>query len=396
LRIAFFTDTFSPTHDGVAETTAALSAELAARGHHLTVYTVRSPGQPRREQFENGVTVRRHFSVATPSYPEYRVALLPYGPVFASRFEHDLVHVHTPGFVGLAGFMAARRWSVPTVGTFHSDLGGMLAGVGRSAVSRSFFRSWARFNVDLCLHCDSVTAPTAVARARLAAAQGHRNSPVVIENGVDVGRFRPGVTHPDWRERLGVASGRPLVTFLGRLTQDKGVLRFLDAMEGVASEVPSFAVVGGAGPLHAPVASRFLPGSPLADRGRFVGVVPETEKPALLAQSRVFVLPSLSDTSSVALLEAMSCGSACVVTNRGGPAEIAQRSGAALLVDPGDVPALRRAIEQLLREPSQADELATAGTAWVRREASIDRTALLFERLYRETCGERARRPLAI
>jgi len=389
LRIAFFTDSFPPTHDGVAEATAALSAELSAEGHELTVFTVRSPGQKRRERLANGVTVHRHLSMAAPSYPEYRVALLPYASLLLSRNKFDLVHIHTPGFVGLAGFLAARRWGIPAVGTFHSDLSGMLAGAGKSAATRTFFRAWARFSVDLVLHCDAATAPTAAARIPLDAVRDPRRRSVVIENGVDVDRFQQGVTSPDWHDRFGVPQDRPFVTFLGRLTRDKGVLRFLDAVEGLTPEVPSFAIVGGAGPLRATVAERFSHGSALADHGRFVGVVPDLEKAALLAQTRVFVLPSLSDTSSVALLEAMACGAGCVVTNRGGPAEIARRSEAGVLVDPKDIPALRRAIQQLLEEPTRTAALAATGMAWVRREASIGRTASLFVRLYRETLAER-------
>jgi glycosyltransferase involved in cell wall biosynthesis len=337
--------------------------------------------------------VRRHLALAAPSYPEYRVALLPYAPLFLSRRRFDLVHIHTPVLVGLAGYLAARRWGTPAIGTFHSDLRGMLAGAGKSAATRAFFRAWARFNVDLCLHCDATTALTMAARIPLDAARISGRQSVVIENGVDVNRFRPGVISPDWHDRLGVPQDRPFVTFLGRLTRDKGVLRFLDAMEGLRPEGPSLAVVGGAGPLRATVAERFSHGSALADHGRFVGVVPDQEKAALLAQTRVFVLPSLSDTSSIALLEAMACGAGCVVTNRGGLAELPRRSGASILVDPEDAQALRRAIQDLLQEPTRTSALAAAGAAWVRREASIQRSAHLFERLYREVLAERAPGP---
>jgi glycosyltransferase involved in cell wall biosynthesis len=390
LRIAFFTDSFLPTHDGVAQITAALAGELTARGHEVTVFTVRSPGQKQRERLPNEVTVYRHLALAAPSYPQYRVALLPYSPLFLSRRRFDLVHIHTPGFVGLAGFLAARRWDRPAVGTFHSDLRGMLAGAGKTRAARAFFGAWARFNLDLCLHCDRATAPTMRSREQLtrATTRALRRPPVVIENGVDVDRFRPGVTSPDWHARLGVPPNRPLVTFLGRLTRDKGVLRFLDAMEGLPPEVPSFAVVGGSGPLRPEVVARFGTGGPLRGRGRYVGPVVEEEKAALLAQSHIFVLPSLSDTSSVALLEAMACGAACVVTNRGGPAEIAQRSGSPIVVDPEDTRNLRGAIHELLVAPERAAALAELGRSWVREEASIGRTASAFDRLYRELLAE--------
>jgi glycosyltransferase involved in cell wall biosynthesis len=355
------------------------------------VFTVRAPGQKRRERLANGVNVRRHLSLAAPNYPEYRVALLPYVSLLLSRRRFDIVHIHTPGFVGFAGLLAARRWGRPSIGTFHSDLSGMLTGVGRTAAVRAFFRGWSRFNLQLCLHCDTATAPTSAAGERLLAADPLHRPPVVIANGVDVSRFRPGVTAPDWHDRFGVSPDLPFVTFLGRLTRDKGVLRFLEAMEGLSTEVPSFSIVGGAGPLRESVARRFAPDAALARRGRFVGVVSDAEKAALLAQSRVFVLPSLSDTSSVALLEAMACGAVGVVTNRGGPAEIARRSGEGILVDPEDIPAMRHAIEELLLHPTRTAGMAQRGRAWVSAEAPIERTGDLFDRLYRETLADRRR-----
>jgi glycosyltransferase involved in cell wall biosynthesis len=390
LRIAFFTDTFLPTHDGVAETTAALAAELVAHGHQVTVFTVRAPRQRGRERLANGVNVRRHVALAAPSYPEYRIAVFPYTSLFFSRHSFDIVHIHTPGFVGLAGLLAARRWRRPSIGTYHSDLTGMLAGAGRTAVGRAFFRAWARFNVDLCLHCDVSTAPTEAACAQLVSDRPGQKPPVLTENGVDVGRFHPMVTTPDWHNRLGVPPDWPLVTFLGRLTHDKGVLRFLDAMESFPADVPSFTVVGGVGPLSGVVAARFAPGTVLAHRGRYVGMVSDQEKAALLAQSRVFVLPSLSDTSSVALLEAMACGAACVVTTRGGPAQIAQRSQAGTLVEPTDLAALRRAIRELLLDRKRVEDFVQRGIAWVRGEGSIERTARSFESLYRHAFALRA------
>jgi glycosyltransferase involved in cell wall biosynthesis len=384
-RIAFFTDTFAPTHDGVARITTDLAAVLAGRGIDVTVFTVRAPGQRWRETRSDGVRVRRHVSLSAPSYPEYRVALFPYSSVRRTRNRFDVVHIHTPGFVGLAGLLAARHWRVPSIGTYHSDLAGMLAGAGRSRPSRWFLRAWSRFNLWLCWACDVVTAPTVRSAEQLEQArprQGARG-PIVIENGVDGSRFHRDAPGVDWHSRLGIPTSRPLVTFLGRLTHDKGAPRFLDSAERIPADVPCFVVVGGTGPLEKEVAARFQPNGGLSGRGAYVGAVREEEKPALFAQTRVFVLPSFSDTSSVALLEAMACGAACVVTDRGGPAEIARRSGASLIVDPEDREGLARAIGDLLRDPERASQMGARGAAWVREEASIERTATSFDRLYR-------------
>ena len=391
LRIAFFTDSFEPTYDGVAQVTSTLASALRRRGHEVTVFTVRSPGLPRVEERPNGIRVRRFRSVAAPSYPQYRIALTPWSLPF-SRGRFDVVHIHTPGFVGLAGWLAARRWRVPTVGTYHTDLTHLLRGVGRTAPSRAFFRAWSRFSIDLCRHCDRATAPTAAASSDLLgpALSPPRREPLLVPNGVDPALFRPGVRTPDWRSRWGVGEGA-LHLFLGRLTRAKGVERFLAAVERLDRGRPWLAVIAGEGPLRRPLEQRL--GGPAALRGRvqFVGPVLEAEKPALLAQSQVFVIPSLSGTSSVALLEAMAAGVPAVVSSFGGPAEIARRSSVGLIVDPRDPDRLAAAILRLLDDRATARSYSVRGRRWVVEHASAERMAREFEACYRSVLAPRER-----
>ncbi len=390
LRIAFFTDTFAPTHDGVARVTDTLARSLVRAGHHVTVFTVRTPGSRARELRPDGVEVRRHLSIAAPGYAQYRVALGPWARVVFGVRQFDVVHIHTPGFVGLAGWLAARAARLPTVGTYHTNLPDLLRGEGRSRTGRAFFRSWARFSIDLCRWCDLSTAPTATAVKALGAPTPGRLEPRVIANGVDAETFRPGVATPDWRLRL-ESEARPLVTFVGRWTRDKGVLRFLDAIARIPADRRFTAVIAGEGPLGAEVERRCRFDPALSATARCVGPVAEPEKPALFAQSRVFVLPSLSDTSSVALLEAMACGTACVVTERGGPGEIGRRSGAVLLVDPEDPRSMAAGIEGLLCDELAARALGASAREWVTTHAALGRMTDEFVEAYR-TVLHRSRR----
>ena len=383
MNVAFFTDTFEPTHDGVAKVTSTLASALARQGHQVTVFTVRSPGLPPKEVRPDGLRIRRFRSIAAPSYPQYRIALTPwYVPFSASRF--DIVHIHTPGFVGLSGWFAARRWGAPSVGTYHTNLTDLLRGVGRTGPSRAFFRAWSRFSIDLCRHCDVATAPSEASRADLVdrIPIERRREPLLVPNGVDTERFRPGIRDPDWRERLGIGDV-PMVLFLGRLTRDKGVGRFLSAVERLDRGRPWFAVVAGEGPLRSPLEQRRRPGTGPSDRVRFIGPVLEEEKPALLAQSQIFVIPSLSDTSSVALLEAMASGIPSVVSTFGGPGEIARRSSVGLIVDPQDPVQLAGAITQILDDPSLARSFSRVGREWVVEHASAERMVAEFVDCYR-------------
>ncbi len=256
MDIAFFTDSYLPTRDGVAVTVDGLARSLTRQGHQVHVYAPHAVrGEPTRESVEGGVRVVRFRSVPVPLYPQYSQPLFSSVlPLWARPAERvlsraDVVHVHSPGFIGSIGFLLARHLHAPLVGTFHTNLGAMQESVPSKWLIPTFFRLAWWYNVGLYWRCNITTAPTEAARSALLA---HASKPFrrpieVIPNGIDLDNFHPGLAVPDWRTRCGLPP-RPLVTYLGRLTVDKGVHRFLDAIATAADLTDMVAIVGGTGP----------------------------------------------------------------------------------------------------------------------------------------------------
>jgi glycosyltransferase involved in cell wall biosynthesis len=331
-------------------------------------------------------------SLPVPMYGEYRWALWPFPALRGERIAEDVdvIHLHTPGIMGSAAFLSARRWNKPLVGTFHTNVWEMRHSFPPTLPVRLFFRAAWWYTLGTYYRCDAVTAPTIPARdALLRGAKKPFAHPVeVVPNGIEVDRFRPGLTSPDWRARCGLPSG-PLATYLGRLTQDKGVHRFLDSVGELTPRGDVSAIVGGVGPEEPNVRERISSDPRLTSRVRYVGPVAEEEKAALLAQSDLFVLPSTSDTSSVALLEAMACGAAPVVSDVGGPSAIVRDGETGRLVPVRTEGALTKAMASLLDDGVERRRLAAAARAWVVASASIESTARRFISLYELLLSER-------
>ncbi|MDE1820067.1 MAG: glycosyltransferase [Euryarchaeota archaeon] len=390
MRIAFFSETFLPVHDGVGHVLEDLGTSLVRRGNEVTLYTTRRPGQPREELWPGGMRVVRCRSFPLPHYPQYRFATFPYllalAPGFARRT--DIVHVHTPFAMGVTGLLASRRDHLPIVGTFHTDFRGMQGSFPQNLGIRVFFPLGGFFSEGIYFRCDTTTAPTpeALRTLRERFTKPPHCDLAVVPNGIDIVRFRPGLGSPDWSSRLR-SEGRPLVTFLGRLTADKGVHRFLDALREIPEDLSFQGVVGGSGVEEPEVRRRIESERGLRGRVVAVGFVKDDEKPALLAQSRVFVLPSLADTSSVSTLEAMASGCACVVTDRGGPRELVMDGRNALLADPTDPTAIRGAVERLLRDPERARWLGSNAVEYVRAHASVEHMAEQYLEIYERCLG---------
>ena len=151
----------------------------------------------------------------------------------------------------------------------------------------------------------------------------------VVSSGVDRDRFAVSPT----------PSGPPGFLCVGALDERKNVVRLADAFSRLGEGTLTFA---GDGPLRSRLEGR--------DRVRLLGRVPHDEIPQLLAECRVLAQPSLVEPLGQALLEAMACGRSVVATRIGGPPEFVTPE-AGVLVDPLDVGALARGLEQAVALP---------------------------------------------
>jgi alpha-1,3-rhamnosyl/mannosyltransferase len=95
------------------------------------------------------------------------------------------------------------------------------------------------------------------------------------------------------------------------------------------------------------------------DRVTFAGWVAEEDKPALYSTAVLFVFPSLYEGFGLPVLEAMSCGTAALVSNAGSLPEIV--ADAAMLFDPSHPEELAGAMNVLLRDKTRRVELAARG-----------------------------------
>lgn len=201
-----------------------------------------------------------------------------------------------------------------------------------------------------------------------------------ICNGVDVGSFeRPG-DREAWCARAGVDAGSRLIATVGRLTEQKGHRYLIDAAPSVVARFPDarFLLVGEGELRHSlehQVESRGL-----SEHIHFLGVWDDV--PELLAACDLWVLPSLWEGLSVALLEAMAAAKPIVATSVSGTAQVMASGVTGLLVPPGDSQMLASAIVQLLADPAGAREMGMAAREHVRAHFSAEKQAAEHLALY--------------
>jgi phosphatidylinositol alpha-mannosyltransferase len=347
VKIALVSQSYYPRFGGVSEHVAHSASELRARGHEVTVVTGRPPGHKAPDPPD---VVRLGTSILVPFQGAF--VDLTIGPTLRRDLKalwrertFDLVHVHQP-LTPTLPLLTGETATAPVVGTFHA-----------AGADSRLFRLFRR---PLDEHWRRLAGRIAVSPAARQFVDRHFPGEYrIIPNGVDVRRFHPDVPpRPDL-----VADGRLNVLFVGRLDPRKGLPVLLDALPRLRKKVPEARLVV--------VGSSFLRGwlerrLPPRERAHvlFAGAVPAAELPSWYASAHVVVSPALKNESfGIVLLEAMAAGRPVVASDIPGYHSVIEHPEDGVLVPPGDVRALARALAALLRDPSRRLALAARGRA---------------------------------
>src|SRR5262249_51593901 len=159
------------------------------------------------------------------------------------REQPDVVHVATPGPVGVCGLLAARIVGVPVVGSYHTELGPYALHLTHDLLVAQAMDMWVDW---FYRQCQVVLAPThAVAEALRSRRYGNV---AVWGRGVDADRFAPRRRNPVLRDHL-LHGGRVLLLSVGRLSEEKRVDVLLDAFAALRAQTQEARlVVVGDGP----------------------------------------------------------------------------------------------------------------------------------------------------
>jgi 1,2-diacylglycerol 3-alpha-glucosyltransferase len=374
IRVLLISDVYFPRVNGVSTSIRSFRADLAAAGVHSTLVVPQYPMQPGAP--ESGVV--RVASAGVPGDAEdRRMRLGPLRRALASLDDQhfDLVHVQTPFIAHYAGVRLARRRGIPVVATYHTLFEEYLhhyvpllpRGAGR-ALARAFTRSQ-------CRKLDAIVSPSEPMRALLAD-YGVRTPLRVIPTGLPADRFAPG-NGARFRAAHGIARGRPLLLYVGRVAHEKNIDFLVHAFcELRAARPDALLVIAGEGPAR-PRLAALVRSLGIEPDVAFVGYL-EREQALrdCYAAADVFVFASRTETQGLVLLEAMAQARPVVSTAHLGTASILQNGcGATVVAD--DRTAFSRAVLDFIEDPVRA---ARAGAA-ARRYAQGWSSGVMAQRL---------------
>lgn len=198
----------------------------------------------------------------------------------------------------------------------------------------------------------------------------------VVHNGM--------ITRKSTRSAKPVRISNQIVTFLGRITYQKGPHYFIEAARKVLTRFPNVHfVVAGSGDLL-PATMERVAELGLSSRFHFTGFLKAEEVEHIWAISDLYVMPSVSEPFGIAPLEAIQSGVPVIISKQSGVAEVMPH---AIQLDFWDVDNLVDAICSVLRHKSLAATLRKKSKKSL-RHITWDVAATQIKTLYHEVANE--------
>ena len=404
MRVLQVSDLYPPVPGGLELAVAAISSELAGRGHEVEVLT-QAGAVPAGTTVEGGVVVHRVSGLASKvslGYADAAVRFHPPAPdpfmvarvrAAIGRFRPDVVHVH--GWIAHSVLAALPRRDPPVCVVGLHDY-------SQSCPKKTFVdrsgQACAGPAPVKCIRCSAAHFGAArgvpVALGMRAASPLYRRADVFVANSAAVARSaRPAavvgrsvVIPPPVmpaREVLGRPAFLPpedgFVMFVGSLSPNKGIDALLDAHRRIGLGAPLVVL----GP-----ARHDSPTSWPADV-TVVHDVPHDQVLAAWPHAAVAVVPSVwPEPFGMVAVEAMAAGVAVVASATGGLVDIVEDGVTGLLVPPGDPTALAGAVRRLVGDPGEAGRMGKAAAARAGRFATT-RVVDELEELYQKRVAAR-------
>ncbi len=352
MRIAIFTDTFTPQINGVTNTLNRLRAYLNTHGHQTLFF---APDYGTHEADDPEVV--RYRGIHPVFYPECCLAF-PNPVEIRARLEAfapDVIHVVTEFGIGYAGLKAARELDIPLVMSYHTNIDKYLTFYHLPHLVRplnaymKWFHSFARLN--LC--------PSEDTKRRLRE-QGMENLDV-WSRGIDASHFSPDKRSESLRQSLG-AKDRLIFLYTGRISAEKGLDTLMESIRIINKRHGDSAmfVLTGDGPYTRTLQEMNIPNV------AFTGFLSGEALARMYASSDAFVFPSGTETFGNVVLEAMASGLPVVCVDEGGITDFTSHMHNAAVCRCGNAQSLADGMERMIQDGFMRQRLAAASLATAR------------------------------
>ena len=300
--------------------------------------------------------------------------------VFLHKWQPKVIVTNTRFFpTSVLGIILSRIWGVPSLHIDHGSSHISVKSKWLSCLTVLFDKTIGKW----VLQSASKVVGCSQAVSKFLETFGLKNVEVLY-NGVSCEQERKTL---EKRKSLGIKSSDIVVTYVGRLIKDKGILILIEAFKRLKNISNIHLVIAGDG-------DQMLEAKAKASNEtniHFLGYITSEEVSAVLKESNIFVHPSnYPEGLPTSILEAAICELAVIATPAGGTCEIIPSSELGSIIPPNDVEALQKAMERLIKDTNGRIKMGKNIKAWVNENFDWERIAeraemLISKMLYKES-----------
>ncbi|MBA7509984.1 N-acetyl-alpha-D-glucosaminyl L-malate synthase [subsurface metagenome] len=377
-RICMICSQFYPVIGGTEQQAEALARELLKEGAKVFVLTQRIKGLRRRENL-NGVIVYR--DIIAPQWGlifGLSYLLTTFIFLLRKRKEYDVIHCHILYLHTVSAILVKKLLKKKVVVK--------IAGISKFGIGdivRIKEIKGSKIILGISRGVDRFIAISREMRNELREIGVKEEQILDIPNFVNTEKFYPisNGKRNELRNELFLPIDKKIISFVGRLYIEKGISYLIEAWSEIIIAYPEVALlIIGDGPLMKSLKDQARALN-LSDKIEFLGKKENISE--YLQASDIFVLPSLSEGLSGALLEAMACGLPCIATKIGGNVDLTDDGKDGILVEPASSEELASAILRLLKDKESSKNIGNQARKKILERYSINSIVPAYINLYK-------------
>lgn len=332
MKIAIFTDTFLPKVDGVTVSVSQFCEKLGKKGHRFLIFCPRYSRNDTRKLGNHTKIIRfRNFSL--PSYPDIKVVLPSKRKIKKNllNFNTELVHIQSPGLMGLYGISAAKKMNLPLVGSYHTmiaEQGMYLSPYRLLKIDKLITFINSRKKIKKSLDNIERKEPKKISRNIIRKLSGHfykktdliispslKISSILKKEGIknDIRVISNGIELKDFSMKAKKEiKKQPRLLHVGRISHEKNIEVVIKAFKEIKKELKKTTLdIIGDGP-SMPELKEITRKLGLDKSVKFRGFIDRKELPKIYPKYDLFITASTMETQGLVVLEAISSGLPCV------------------------------------------------------------------------------------
>ncbi|PLW80728.1 hypothetical protein C0585_01120 [Candidatus Woesearchaeota archaeon] len=370
-RLLIGTDNYLPRWDGISR----FLSEIIPRLKDSFEITVIAPEFKGEYKDSKGIMVK-HVPLSKFSFGDFTFAKMPNKKMIRNEIKDaDIVFVQSIGPVGKSVLIEAKKQNKKLVGFNHSVEWELAPkALEGSVIQRLIHILSIRRSRNLYNKFDLLISPSNEIKEKFSWRK-IKAKKQVVQLGIDTKKFVPAKNKNDAKKNIGIDPSQKVICYVGRLGREKDLKTLYRAYIRLTKDYNNLKLlIVGQGVES--IEKMFQSRSDIIFAGNQNNVIPYYQA------SDIYVLPSLTETTSLSTLEAMACGVAPICTPVGLVRKYIIPGVNGLFFNKKNVYMLTKRIEKLLNNPGLLKEIQKNAIETVRDDFDWDITAKKIEEIF--------------